>query len=518
MPDQVTDQLAVIRRQLQTGMNTRGHGTLISESQGTKMLNTDLFQPGRTKKRAGYESKFDAGASMIENAVRFNPSGGTDSIILVEGTNLKHWNGTTLSAAIKTDLTDGLYTLLLVGNNICLVSNGTDNVHSVDSAWSITDEADTDTDPPKAVVGCYFKDRYMMAKDDTVYFSNVASTTFDRTANFFRVNVGDNSAGNITNMIPFRNDEMLIFKEDSVWILSTTGNTTPLSEWNLQPVQASTPDVTSYGCISKQGAVRVGDDIYYWARDGIRTIKRNEQDKVQGIDLPISDLIYPTWVESINWGQATKIRATFFRNRVIFAVPYGASAHPDHWFVYNIQLDGKHNGWAVWENMPTSTFVRYPKSGQDNLYFADGQADGKMYLAFDDYISDNGTVITWDHQARVENFSDQGLEANLKWGASLFLRFEASADSTCEIEVNADEQGFDTLGTVDLDADQPRLPIGLSFDLKAGGVIRAKFSLDQFDHWYNIQLRFRQTGTDMTVSLLEYMIIAKIENYEYDVY
>ena len=522
MPDTTTDQLVSIRRQLFTGMNTRGHGTLISATQGTKLLNTDLSQPGRTKKRQGYAEQFDAGDKMIQNAVRFNPYGGSDSIAIIEGTNLRHWDGTLLSGAlsvpVKDDFTTDLYTMLLVGNDKLLVSNGTDNVHSYDASWSETDEGNTDTDPPKGIVGCYFKDRYFICQNDYVYFSDVASTTFDRTANFFRVNRGDNSAGVITSMVPFRNDELIIFKEDSVWLLQTTGNTDPLADWNLQPVQASTPDVTGYGCISKQGAVRVGDDIYYWARDGVRTIKRNEQDKVMGIDLPISDLIYPDYAEAINWGQAGKIRATFFRNRVIFAVPYGSSTYPNYWFVYTIQLDASQNGWTVWSNMNTSTMVRFPVSGKDSLFFADGQADGKLYIAFDDDEDDNGTDIEWDFQGRIENFSDHGLEANLKWGASLFLRFEASENSTVEIEVNVDEGGWTYLGSVDLNIDYPHLPIALPFDLVSASVVRAKFSLDQFDHWYNIQLRFRQTGTGMTVSLLEYILLAKVENYEYEVY
>jgi len=47
--------------------------------------------------------------------------------------------------------------------------------------------------------------------------------------------------------------------------------------------------ITNMGVVSKKGAVAYGDNIYFFAQDGFRELKRTIQDKLQiGITYPIS--------------------------------------------------------------------------------------------------------------------------------------------------------------------------------------------------------------------------------------
>jgi len=513
-----------IRRQLFTGMNSRGHPQLIGPTQLEVGRNLDLTQLGRNKKRAGFATVAnDVGAADFTNLVRFNPRGGSDILLGMEDTNLRKWTGSgNWSAALDSGFTATDYTLLLPGNDICIISNGTDNVHYIDNADTVTDCGDLTADAPKgALVGCYAKDRFFMALNDIVYFSNVVTTAgaepvFDRATNIFRVNQGDNSSGEITNIVPFRNDELVIFKKESIWLLRMTGNSDPLNDWTLEPIDTSTPKSIGTGCIAKDSAIKVGDDIYYWAVDGVRSLRRNEQDKIIGLTLPISDPIYTTYIEGINHSQTDKIRGIYFENKLIFAAPFGSSSVADYWFVYHFQTDPQLNGWTYWDGFATTAFAKYPVSGEERLYFSDDADNGQIYR-WPSGTSDNGTAIAFEMRGRMEDLSEMGMGAHKKVGQSLYATFEAAGGSTATIDAQKDEQGFSGVGTQLLTNEAPTLPVDLDFELIGSSVIRSKFNLQPFEHWYNFQWKITQDTLDEELTVQEIAIFSTVEDYEHEV-
>ena len=502
-----------VRRNLITGMNSTNNPILIGNTEVKSLINADLVQIGKTAKRDGFAKSGNAPTALqFKGLTRFNPSGGTDTILGIEGINLRKWTGTgNWSASLDAGFTTGLYTKMIVGNDLAMILNGTDNAHSIDYDDVVVDLADAATSPPKGVVGAYFKDRWFIAKDGLVYFSDVGTQTFDRTENYFRVSVGDND--DITNLVPFKENELFIFKENSVWLLYTENNATPLTQWDLIPVDTTT------GCVSKEGAVKVGDDIFFMSNDGVRSIKRNEQDKSYSVQVPISDPIRATWIEEINWTYKGLIRATHYNNRVFFSIPYGTNTTCSHLFVYFLNKDSTLNGWSVWTTEHAtawiSGFVKFPKDNETKLYIADSSV-AQIYEMFsgDD---DDDSGIEFEEIGRIEDLTDQKLEANKKYGKSLFLKTGADEESEVEVYVQVDEEGFVYLGDMNMNVDAITLPVDLPFYFDNRDVSLGNFSLDELEHWYNIQYRLTQSADDSKpLSIIERLFVIGIENFETD--
>jgi hypothetical protein len=499
-----------IRRSIFTGMNTKSHASLIGPTECVSLKNIDLSEIGNLKKRLGYVTfDNDVGSLPFNNMVRFNPSGGTNSILGVEGTNLRYSTGAgTWSAAIKSNLTSDLYTLFVVGKNVCLVSNGTENVHSVAANFAVSDEGDTNTDPPKGTVGVFFNSRFYIAKDQYLYFSDVVTAagaiTFDRTNNLFPINYGDNDE--ITNIVPYTEDQLIIFKEHSTWWLNIPTNTDPLDNWFLKPIDKN------FGAVCKDGAVKAGDEIYYIAHDGLRSLKRTAQDKLSSVSVPISDNIYNDHVENIRASKISNMRLVYFDNKIIWGVPIDHD-YIDKWFVYFLHKDPSYNGWAVWETIPTTNFVKWFEAGEENLFFSDGLENGQVFEMFSGIV-DNATTINFELISRKETLNNEGYAANTKYGISLYIKTEPYESSTFRVDGQANEAGFELIeNNINIDVDNPTLPVTMPFYLSNITSIQKKISLTKFNHWYDFQLKITQTGSNMSLSLLDYMMIVNIDKY-----
>jgi hypothetical protein len=109
-------------------------------------------------------------------------------------TNFKTWDNITG----LTSLTAGLTTNFVQANDRLFIFNGTDNVHSINSSLTVTDEGDTNTSVPKGTFGEWASNNRLFvsgsatqASRDIVWFSNtLAPQTFDRATNQFSVAKG----------------------------------------------------------------------------------------------------------------------------------------------------------------------------------------------------------------------------------------------------------------------------------------------------------------------------------------
>lgn len=506
-----------LRRAVITGMNTEGHPALISDTQCVRLINADLSQLGRIKKRSGYVKAADnLGTDTFSALARFNPVSGIDVMLGANGSSIVYWDmGAFWSAPLIDSLTPTDYAKFIIGNDKALFINGVDNAHLIDSDFSVTDLGDTSTSPPKGDVGCFFRDRYFVADDSILYYSDVIGAEFDRTSNFFRVNPGDNDK--ITNLIPFRNDELIIFKEHSIWMLKTYGSN--ISSWYLQPVNVKVDDrSTTTGCVSKDAAVRAGDDIYFFAEDGVRSLRRNEQDKLFGLEVPESDLIASDWIELINWLKKDRIRAVVFRNRIIFSVCSEFSQTPDMWFVLHLQRDSSLNGWSVYRSISTANFVKAYQKGKEKLYFASGDS-GQLFEMFNG-ISDDGTGIEFEYISRLEDLGNLNFQANTKRAASLYIRGTSQNNSSLTVQIRFDENiAWETLGVINLSENIPSFPLTLPFNLNGKNVIAEKFNnLSDYGVWSNVQIRLYQAADpDASCEILEYMLyVQDVNDYAFD--
>lgn len=140
-------------------------------------------------------------------------------------------------------------------------------------------------------------------------------TRYSPTRSAFRINQG--SADELTAIYKFNETSVIAFKEQSVYaILNVTGD---LSAMVLDEI------THEYGCRAPRSIAAAGSDVWFLAdKRGICSIKQTEQNKLQGVDVPVSHDIQGL-IDRINWRYADRATARYIQNRFYLAVPLDAA-------------------------------------------------------------------------------------------------------------------------------------------------------------------------------------------------
>ena len=284
--------LALVHNDFSGGTNTREHPSRIEENQCEKLENWDTTIVGELVKRYG-SSKIgsDLGAVAIEALHNYEIQGETDQLLAYEDTNLSMWNGTGNFSSLKADFTAstdvGIINAKESGlspDDIVIVQNGEDNAFRVDTDGNLQDlgaTAGTGSDsPPKSQVMAWYGNRIWVLKNDLFYWSAAYSadysSAFDTVSDSFRVPVGEERFIATT-----RDAGMIIGGAQAIWAIAPSA--IPAVTDRPQPI------ITSEGCISKQAWCTGGDDIYWFSQNGLRSLRRTVQDKLQmGATYPLT--------------------------------------------------------------------------------------------------------------------------------------------------------------------------------------------------------------------------------------
>jgi len=272
-----------------------------------------------------------------------------DTAVQELNSNFKTWDNITG----LTSLTAGLTTNLVQANDRLFIFNGTDNVHSIDSSLTVTDEGDTNTDVPKGTFGEYASNNRLFvsgsktqADRDIVWFSNaLAPQTFVRDTNFFKVAQG--RGGKITWLKMFKEFELIIYKDTNIYVLNMEG-ATPLTDWSLKPLSIA------IGCPAGRTVCDIGNDHIFLANDGVRLLSRTTFDKLRVgiISEPIQDIM-----DEINQ-DAIENSVGFFENGIyILGVPVGTSTTPNRFMIWD-SIAAVRNGDpnSAWTTIPEDTW------------------------------------------------------------------------------------------------------------------------------------------------------------------
>ncbi len=328
-------------------------------------------------------------------------------------------------------------------------------------------------------------------------FSQVADRSdsgyapFDQTANVFRVPVGTEKA-----LAPTRGHGLIVFGENAVWALAPSS--TPSSSDQPQPIDARR------GCVAGKSVTAVGDDIYYLSQDGVRSLKRTEQDKLQtGPSFPLSHKLKDEY-ESISWAFADRASGVWYDNKYFLALPTDSSTYNNEVWVYYPATEG----WTVITGWDVADWAVYNIGGQDRLYYADSTT-GKIYRAWYGY-DDDGSAFTSTEETREE---DMGTPLQDKVGGELEIKAISIGGSwTVDIYGSINGDAYKLLGTTTLTAnDAPELAVDLPFALANSITTRDKYRLDLWDdgtiigEWRTIRFKFENDDADNgTVVILEH--------------
>jgi len=392
----------------------------------------------------------DVELKIIRGISRFTVGSTIDTMVRIKDTaaqrlssDYKDW--TNISGA--TSLTSDLTTNLVQANDKLFILNGTDNVLSLDSALAVTDEGNTNTDPPKTTVGewttinrLFLSGSLTTSERDIVWFSDpLDPQTYDRTLNLFYVRSG--SGGKVTWLKSFKQFELIVYKNDSIFVLDFNGPT-PLTDWTVTSLSVAV------GCPAGRTVQDIGNDHIFLANDGVRLLSRTSFDKLRVgvISTPIQDII-----DSINQ-DAIQNSVGWFENGIyLLGLPTGTSTVPNRFVLWDAfaanQNQDPSTAWTtipadVWNLSCLSSF-----SFGDNtrtIVGGDSRALSLCYKVLSGN-SDNGNTIVQKIITRQQDFDDPVLQ-------KVFDPVQVVADpgdnSIYQCSIDVDRMGFSQFGTL----------------------------------------------------------------------
>lgn len=470
------------------GINTRVQSSKITDTQAIILNNVELNTPGQRSKRLGYTPIADDVSNYpIRDVGNYVRQSLQDYLLLSNASNIYSWkygDATLTDIGNTANTTYSSMTLMkesgLTPDDVIMLQNGTDNAQRIhiasNGAVDIADLADTNTSPPKTLVNAWYNNRWWAMANDKMYFSDAYdddySGAFDRTTNWYRMNVGEERA-----LIPTRDLGIVALGREAVWALAPS--VTPVATDLVQPL-------CQYGCAAGKTACIVGDDIMWLSQDGVRALKRTVQDKLQTGDSKPLSWIMKDEFEVINWTYIQKACAVYFDNRYLLALPTGSSTYNNKvWAYYPAS-----QAWVTWD-LNVGSWSVHTVGGKQKLYFGDAN-NGQLHEMFSG-TTDDGSAITYTEETRDEDFQQRLTSKVGGW-----IEVEASSAgnaNTLLVEAATDGGNYSTLGTIALtSATAPTLPVPLPFTLSDEYVVREKLHLDTLGVFRTI--KFRITNTD----------------------
>lgn len=436
------------------GQNSGAEPSGLAANQAELLENCIISRKGNCQQRGGLTElgTDNSTENVILGLYNYNAGSVLNTLIRARDTKIQRlaadfsdWEDitglTTLTADKTTNFVQALDRLFIL--------NGTDNVFSIDSSFNVTDEGDTNADPPKTTFGEWASNNRLFlsgsltaTERDYVWFSNaLAPQTFIRDTNVFKCRSG--GGGKVTWLKMFKENELIVYKNDSIYVLNVAG-ATPLTDWELTPLS------TAVGCPAGRTVQDIGNDHIFLANDGVRLLSRTSFDKIRVgiISEPIQDII-----DVINQ-DAIEASVGWFENGLyILGVPVGTSTVPNRFMIWD-SVAAKRNGDpnSAWTTIPVGTWNMSCLSsfsfGDNTKTIVGGSslADSLCYKVLSGN-TDNGTTIVQKIITRQHDFGDPFIDKI--FDPSQFVA-ETGSDAVYSVSIDIDRSGFVQFGTINL--------------------------------------------------------------------
>lgn len=345
-------------------------------------LNTVFDVVQSVASRKGYSKLLTTPVdSFIGGMFPYYRSDGTKQLIYGADNNLYKYNNaggsTVLSGTPATFTADQQWEFDELLDNVYGV-NGTDSMIVYNgTTYSVANAAVT------AQFMKIHKNRVYAANKNssTLYFSDAGVPTSFPVNNFIAINTNDGQ--NITGIDTIL-DNLIVFKDESVWILSGeplgAGNTTTIG--NLQLRQANSP----VGCSAARTICKVEQTLFFMHYSGLYAL---ENYSVVSIS-PYLQKTFQTKMNSsfinLSWGVYSAIERKY-----IVGYPSSGVTKPDSAIVFDLQS----KQYSLWDHIPGSCAVNFRFSGLTETVVMGDPSKGNIYELFQGYADiygDNGTV------------------------------------------------------------------------------------------------------------------------------
>jgi len=273
----------------------------------------------------------------------------------------------------------------------------------------------------------------VLGDDQSVWWSSINDGLTYSAINSIRVEPG--RGGRIMGFAPVRSvaeaaPQMLVFKERMIAILTTywgsSSSLIPGAGDALDTIKSSVrPFADTYGCVATKSIQYVTGspfgDIVFLAHDGIRAIRRAENDTLAGASKPISQPIRAT-IGRVNFTHAQKAVSVVWDQKYFLAVPLDGSTENTHVLILDLN-DGAWylNSWKAGDLATDRLTTTSDKIWiQDNRLTADSTASGlttgfHVYRGYNGYVDPNGVPPTFQWDSRDYAFQDITRKKRWEW-------------------------------------------------------------------------------------------------------
>jgi hypothetical protein len=495
------------------GMRDRDHPSLIDPNQYAYAKEIEVRDAGLCIMRQGHTQKTLTLGASPQGGIWYKDNSGNEYLVVVNGGRTYYWSGSgTAFTQIGTTVfnnTSNNVSFAILNGTLYIAPGTSDDVYSWTGSGSLTDEGNTNTDPPRCTVIAQQNGRLISGGEappnqDYLRYSDIFDGhTWDRTANNKRVPTNDNET--VIALATYRKQEHLALTPFSVHDFDISGSTVTSFVRNQLDAKV--------GCDAARSLVVVGDDAFFKSVDKqIRTIKRTVQDLAFGVTNPITYFV-PNLMERINSTYASKCAGIYFNNYYLLAAPLDNNTVNSGIIPFDMLHQFQTpSGLAPicvgeWTNFYVNQFVVTYFSGVQRLHYIDSQ-DGSIHQMFDGSTSDNGSTITPSIYFRALDF---GAPNHLKTAHGGEFQFVGTS-GTATLYFAKDDGIWTSLGSKTIGDTAANLPVNLPFNLPVdSGVspwIFPMYRQGRSKYW---QMRLDFTGTAM--SLKQFTLRSWIENF-----
>lgn len=331
------------------GVDMYRRATLIDPDQSQLFTNVLVRENLEAWTRPGINKLTNPPNSATVNALFYFDTPNVQQLLHIQSGKIYKWDGAT-DAQIAGYLPAGNNFDMAQGVDNMLITDGSGNMKLYNGSV-FTDGGATANDPPKGCsILCWHTIRMFAAGhpvfNDTVWVSTrlaFGAGQWNTTTRSFRVGGGEGDP--IIAMASMQDFILCVLKRNSIHLVATDPTAEPA---NFSDSQATNPMPVGIGCVGKKAWVNVGNDLFFYSQDGVRSVQRMVAAAGQyQLSTPLSQPIQP-YIDRVNKNAWETIFAVKRFEIVMFFVPLDVAATPDTVLVYHSRLGKWLGAWTGW--------------------------------------------------------------------------------------------------------------------------------------------------------------------------
>ncbi len=390
-------------------------------------------------------------------------SSGFQRVIMADAGTVRAWDGTTWATASGHTTGTGALSMATIGERLW-VADAAARLWTWDgTTWVERDDSVAAKGGPTAgasllaVCGNRLVAGGYSAEPDRLEFSPLLADGQWNGGTTWGLRVGGD-AEPIKAVCPMQGNLLAVLKAESLYVVDVDPTATSAADFTIAAISRGA------GGVGARAWARVGDDLHYWSRDGVRSLARMEGDGASyttsaPISTPVQD-----YVDRVNPAALSTIAAIYYGRHVLWAVPLDTATTPDTVLVWDVRLArwvAVFTGWAPrqWAISNFSTFglqlLWGEQSGQLRQWLDRESADDP-----DTYL-DDGTAYTATLTLRGMVFANGLVTKN---GDRAEFRFRDTLANPVTLRALYDDATA-TTKAVAVTQNHPTLPVTLPFTL-----------------------------------------------------